>query len=195
MEQEKKISETKWFKILSICVLISILSGYIISQFIFGHTKVNGISMQSTLSDGDILIINKAIYQLSDPQRYDIVLFESPTNEYMIKRIIGVPGDTIEIKSNGTVYINEERILIDYGFESIKDPGIASTPITLDDNEYFMLGDNRNFSTDSRDESIGVMSKSSIIGKAVYCIFPFDRLGKIDDDANKKLEDYIDKQD
>ena len=100
-------------------------------------------------------------------------------NTYYIKRIIGMPGETVQIK-NGYVYIDGERLLSDiYGNELIKDPQTAADPITLKENEYFVMGDNRNHSMDSRDPSVGVLTKEDLIGRAWVRIYPFDNIGVI----------------
>lgn len=166
-----------------------------ITQFACVCTTVHGISMQATLVDNDKVLVNKLTYKFNDPQRYDIVLVKYNEDEYYIKRIIGMPGDKFQIKNNGYVYIDDEKILIDYGFEKIKDPGIFIEPVVLKDDEYIVLGDNRNFSTDSRDESVGIIKKDALKGRATYCVYPFDRMGKINNDANKNLSEYKESND
>lgn len=194
LNSKKTKKYNKLIQNILFCIMLALCLGFIISQFFFQHTTVHGVSMQATLSDGDQLLINKIAYNSNDPVQNDIVLFKAPSGDYYIKRIIAIPGDKIEIKKNGYIYINDNRILYDYGYETIDDGGIASSPITLKEDEYFMLGDNRNFSTDSRDPSVGIISRDKIIGKAFFCIYPFDKFGKINNEANKKLSEYIDSQ-
>ncbi len=112
--------------------------------------------MENTLSDGDNLIVDKITYRFSDPKRYDIIVFpyQYEDNTYFIKRIIGLPGETVQIV-DGTIYIDGEALQESYGREVMKNSGLAADPITLGDDEYFVLGDNRNDSTDSRDPSVG----------------------------------------
>ena len=97
-------------------------------------------------------------------------------NTYYIKRIIGLPGETVQVK-NGEVYIDGEILGEDYGAEAMEDAGIASDPIELGTDEYFVLGDNRNHSSDSRDPSVGVLRREDLIGRAWIRIYPFDEMG------------------
>lgn len=182
-------------KILLGCTFVLIWIIFMITQFACICTTVHGISMQATLMDNDKVLVNKLTYKFNDPQRYDIVLVKYSEDEYYIKRIIGMPGDKFQIKNNGYVYIDDEKILKDYGFEKIKDPGIFIEPVILKDDEYVVLGDNRNFSTDSRDESVGIIKKDALIGRTTYCVYPFDRMGHINNDANKNLSEYKESND
>ena len=110
---------------------------------------------------------------------FHVFPYKYEENTYYIKRIIGMPGETVQIK-NGYVYIDGERLLSDiYGNELIKDPQTAADPITLKENEYFVMGDNRNHSMDSRDPSVGVLTKEDLIGRAWVRIYPFDNIGVI----------------
>ena len=117
--------------------------------------------MEPTLQHGDNLIVDKISYRFREPKRYEIIVFPYAykENTYYIKRIIGLPGETIQV-IDGQVYINGE-VLADehYGKEVMLDPGIAGEPITLGADEYFVLGDNRNHSSDSRDPSVGVLQR------------------------------------
>lgn len=174
------------FKILLFCIAFSIIAGIIISTFFVQHTKVHGISMQYTLRDGDIVLVNKFTYFFNDPQRFDIILFKSDSGEYCIKRIIGMPGEKVQIK-DGVVYIDGKHQDDNYYYEMMNDAGIAKDEITLDYGEYFVLGDNRNESIDSRDNTIGIVDSKNIIGKIYYKIYPFINSGEIDNDANLYL--------
>ena len=116
-----------------------------------------------------------------DPKRFDIIVFpyQYEENTYYIKRIIGLPGETVQVV-DGYVYINGSRLESDiYGNELMDDPMAASRPITLGEDEYFVLGDNRNHSQDSRDPSVGEVKKDTIMGKAWVRIYPFDKMGVI----------------
>ena len=146
--------------------------------FVAQKTVVDGSSMSPTLEDGDNLIVDKLSYRFTDPKRYDIVVFHYPEgeNSYYIKRIIGLPGETIQIV-DGKIYIDGEVLEEDYGKEVMEESGRASQPIVLGDDEYFVLGDNRNNSKDSRVESVGNIKRSDIIGRAWVRIFPFDTFG------------------
>lgn len=165
--------------ILYIAVVLAVT--WLIITFVGQRTQVNGSSMEPTLSDHDNLIVDKISYRFKDPERFDIIVFPFQYEEdvYYIKRIIGMPGETVQIK-DGYVYIDGERLLSDiYGNELIKDPQTAADPITLKENEYFVMGDNRNHSMDSRDPSVGVLTKEDLIGRAWVRIYPFDNIGVI----------------
>lgn len=160
-------------------VIVVILSLGIIT-FIGQRTKVSGHSMETTLSDGDNLIVDKISYRFRDPERFEIIVFPFQYEEhtYYIKRIIGLPGETVQV-IDGYVYINGEVLDENYGLEVMDDPGIAVEPITLGEDEYFVLGDNRNHSSDSRDPSVGVLHRDDIMGRAWIRIWPFDKFGVI----------------
>ena len=136
--------------------------------------------MEYTLSDKDNLIVDKISYRFKDPQRFDIIVFpfQQDSETYYIKRIIGLPGETVQVK-DGTIYINGEVLQESYGREIIEFGGVAEDPIVLGIDEYFVLGDNRNESSDSRDPSVGLIEREIIIGKAWIRIFPFDKFGSI----------------
>jgi len=151
---------------------------WLIITFVGQRTKVDGHSMEPTLQDADNLIVDKISYRLRDPERYDIIVFpyQHAENVYYIKRIIGLPGETVQI-IDGSVYINGELLEDEiYGAEPIKDPMTAAEPITLGDDEYFVLGDNRNHSSDSRDPSVGVLTRDKLIGRAWVRIYPFNKI-------------------
>ena len=136
--------------------------------------------METTLSDGDQLIVDKISYRFRDPKRYDIVVFpyQYEENTYYIKRIIGLPGETVQIV-DGYVYIDGEKLDEHYGNEVMLDPGIAEEPITLGDDEYFVLGDNRNNSQDSRAANVGVIHRKDLLGRAWIRIWPLSEFGVI----------------
>jgi len=167
------------FSWLIYIVIVVILSLGIIT-FIGQRTKVSGHSMETTLSDGDNLIVDKISYRFRDPERFEIIVFPFQYEEhtYYIKRIIGLPGETVQV-IDGYVYINGEMLDENYGLEVMDDPGIAAEPITLGEDEYFVLGDNRNHSSDSRDPSVGVLHRDDIMGRAWIRIWPFDKFGVI----------------
>ena len=135
--------------------------------------------MNPTLENGDNLITDKISYRFSDPKRYDIVVFpfeDENGKRNFIKRIIGLPGETVQIK-DGEVYINGELLGETYGKEKMDYAGRASEPITLGDDEYFVLGDNRNNSKDSRYEDVGNISRDRLIGRAFFRIWPLSDFG------------------
>ena len=151
---------------------------WVIITFVGQRTRVDGRSMMNTLHDGDNLIVEKLSYRFSDPKRFDIIVFP-PTGkkEYYIKRIIGLPGETVQIDENGNIYINGELLEENYGAETIQNPGRAANPITLGEDEYFVMGDNRNNSKDSRSEEVGNVKRSQIIGRAWLRIWPLNKFG------------------
>lgn len=166
---------------VSLYLLIVLLLTLAVVKFVGERTKVNGSSMEPTLSEGENLIINKAGYHFKQPERFDIVVFsfKYAKHTYYIKRIIGLPGDTVRIDDQGTIYINGEVLNESYGAEVICDPGIASNEITLGKDEYFVLGDNRNRSVDSRDPSVGVVHKSQFVGTVWIRILPLNKFGRV----------------
>lgn len=153
---------------------------WFIIAFVGQRTRVDGSSMEATLSNGDNLIVEKISYRFKDPQRFDIIVFPPKYEKkgiYYIKRIIGLPGETVQIDADGTIYINGQRLEESYGREVIRDPGLAAEPITLEEDEYFVMGDNRNNSTDSRFTTVGNIHKKDIIGRAWVRIWPLDKFG------------------
>ncbi len=178
MEKEKSRGIVR--EILSFLLYVAVVVGvtFLIIHFVGQRTYVSGSSMENTLSDGDNLIVDKITYRFSDPKRYDIIVFpyQYEENTYFIKRIIGLPGETVQIV-DGTIYINGEALQESYGREVMKNSGMAADPITLGEDEYFVLGDNRNDSTDSRDPSVGKISRDRIIGRAWVRIWPLSKIG------------------
>lgn len=157
-----------------------VILSFLVVTYVGQRTMVEGDSMQTTLYNGDNLWVDKLSFKFRDPQRYEIIVFpfKYKENTYYIKRIIGLPGETVQIK-DGYVYIDGEKLDEHYGNEVMKDPGIAAVPITLGEDEYFVLGDNRNHSSDSRVESVGVLKREDLVGRALVRIWPLNRLGVI----------------
>lgn len=175
---EKKSSIVR--EILGFLLYVMMVVGitFFIITFIGQRTYVSGSSMENTLHHGDNLIVDKLTYRFSKPKRYDIIVFPFRYQEktYYIKRIIGLPGETIQIQ-DGVIRIDGEVLQESYGREVMKNAGLAADMITLGEDEYFVLGDNRNDSTDSRDPSVGVIHKDEIIGRAWLRIWPLDKIG------------------
>ena len=167
--------------ILGVEIALVIGLAYGIIQFAVEKSAMIGSSMEVTLSDGDDVIINKFSYYFHDPQRFDVVVFKQSGKEhsyYNIKRIIGLPGETVQIK-DGQVYINNERIDEPVNVDMMEIGGLAEEPIALEENEYFVLGDNRNNSEDSRFANIGNIVSQDIIGKVWVKLEPFNFVNKI----------------
>ncbi len=160
-------------------IAIVFLLTYLVIHYVGQRTQVSGMSMEYTLSDGDNLIVDKISYRFHKPERFDIIVFpyQHEENTYYIKRIIGLPGETVQIGEDGTIFIDGEELEESYGREAIQDPGAAREPVALADGEYFVLGDNRNASSDSRDPNVGVIKGKDIIGRAWLRIFPFHKFG------------------
>ena len=152
-------------------VLIIALTWTVVT-FVGQRTEVSGSSMETTLSDKDQLIVDK--------MTYDIVVFpyQYQDNTYYIKRIIGLPGETVQILS-GMVYIDGMRLDEHYGNEIMENPGIAEEPLTLGEDEYFVLGDNRNNSSDSRASDVGLIHRKDLIGRAWIRVWPLSQIGVI----------------
>ncbi|MEF9917461.1 MAG: signal peptidase I [Lachnospiraceae bacterium] len=171
-----------WRELLGWIAYIIIILGltYFIITFIGQRTRVSGSSMETTLSDGDNLIVDKISYRFREPKRYEIIVFpyQYEDNTFYIKRIIGLPGETVQV-ADGVVYIDGEILDENFGAEPMEQSGIAEEPITLGSDEYFVLGDNRNHSSDSRDPSVGILTRDHLIGRAWIRIWPMDQLGVI----------------
>lgn len=161
-------------------IIIIVALAWVIITFVGQRTQVSGHSMETTLSHGDQLIVDKISYRFRDPDRYDIVVFpyQYEENTYYIKRIIGLPGETVQIV-DGYVYIDGQQLDEHYGNEVMLDPGIAEEPVTLGNDEYFVLGDNRNNSQDSRAANVGVIHRKDLLGRAWIRIWPLSEFGVI----------------
>lgn len=153
-------------------IVLTILLAFTFVYFIGFRTSAVGQSMADTIYNGDNVLINRFIYAVTDPKPNDIIVFRPNGNEkshLYIKRVIGVPGDTVQI-IGGVVYVNGEVFNEAVSASSIEEAGIAGEPITLKEDEYFVLGDNRNNSEDSRFANIGNVRKEHIIGKVWFRI-------------------------
>lgn len=172
-KKEKEVNIVKDLIMLCIYIVAVICICWAVLTFVGQRTEVSGESMSNTLHSGDTLWIDKLEYELGDPQRFDVIVFPYGDDDetFYIKRIIGMPGEKVYIDSIGDIYINDELLESDvYGRETIAEDkrGVASEPITLGEDEYFVLGDNRNNSRDSRVEEVGNIHRSDIIGRAVF---------------------------
>lgn len=172
-KEDKEINIVKDLLFLCMYILIVIGICWAVLTYVGQRTEVSGESMSNTLHSGDTLWIDKLEYEFGSPKRFDVVVFpyEEEKDTFYIKRIIGLPGETVYIDEEGTIYINDEPLEGDkYGREPIAEDkrGVASEEVTLGDDEYFVLGDNRNNSRDSRFEDVGNIHKDVIIGRAVF---------------------------
>ncbi|MGP1404454.1 MAG: signal peptidase I [Catonella sp.] len=156
-------------------IVMTITASYFITTNVFVKTSVSGVSMEPTLTEGKVVIVNKLEYYFKKPKRNDVIVYKQSNKEHSyfeLKRVIGLPGETVKIK-NGMVYINDEVMKEKVKTDIIQNGGLAEEGVKLDDNEYFVLGDNRNDSEDSRFASVGNVLKNEILGKAVATEKPF----------------------
>ena len=167
-------------KLMSFGLFLLVVLGitYLTVHFVTNRTLVHGSSMEATLSDGDSIMTDKLSYRFNEPERFDIISFpfQDPTHPYLIKRIIGMPGEKVQI-TGGKIYINDQELQESYGLEIIKSGGLAEQPVLLGADEYFVMGDNRNDSTDSRFAEVGNVKRADIIGRAWLQIWPLSEFG------------------
>ena len=185
----------EWYKELNskikVAIKVTLFVGIIgiatmlFMKFFYSPMIINGNSMRPSLSDGDIVFIHKAAYKNENPKRFDLVAFKYryDYSQKYIKRIIGLPGESLYIADN-VIYIKYEGeedykpIKEYYGLYDCKPQFTDIYPVTLGDDEYFVLGDNRYDSDDSRN-TVGLVKKKTIIGKAVFRLFPFKGIGSL----------------
>ena len=178
-------SKIFWF-FLIIFVVVFLIQGYVAERIL-----VQGESMEPTLQNGDMLLIEKRTYAEKEPERYDVVVAISEatgTKQQYVKRIIGLPGETIKIKK-GFVFINGEQLEEPVSYDLIEDGGMARNKMELGDDEYFLLGDNRNESKDSRHVEVGIIKKEQIKGKVCLRILPLNKIGNIEKITNEAIKE------
>ncbi len=204
-KEKKKRSKVSIAIEIGIYVALIFVCVYIVPKYVMQRTAVSGESMEDTLHDKESLLINKISYRFHDPERYDIVVFypkgkEVDDSEFYIKRVYGLPGETIQIKHND-IYINNQKIEDKYAKNAMDDAGLAAKPYTLKEDEFFVLGDNREVSLDSRkiptkdkekyadmytedelemmseDAAPGPVKREFIEGKAFFRIWPLGKFG------------------
>jgi len=166
---------------LLLYVAIVVVLAFTVRTFLLQRVIVDGDSMVETLHDGDNLMICPLGRYTGNIDRFDIVVFKYAydTDTYLIKRVIALPGETVYIDSYGAILVNDQVLDEHYSIDKIADPGIAKNPITLGDDEYFVLGDNRNNSMDSRDAKVALVKRSRIKGVVFWRITPFSDFGII----------------
>ncbi|WP_455720764.1 signal peptidase I [Agathobacter sp.] len=182
-KQRKKFNLPLFKEIMSwiLSLAIVICLAYVLVAFFGIRTNVVGQAMEQTLEDNDEILVNKFAYIVSKPKSGDVVVFLPNGNKkshYYIRRVVAVPGDTVQIK-DGALYVNDELYKESTDVASMEDAGIASDPVKLGKDEYFVLGDNRNNSEDSRYANIGNVKKEYIIGKAWFRFSGFGDFGTI----------------
>lgn len=181
--QKRKVNTAvvKEVFIWTVEILITLLVAFTFVYFIGLRTSVVGQSMAETLNGGDEILVNRFIYKVTNPKQNDIIVFLPNGNEkshYYVKRVVAVPGDTVLIE-NGALYVNGELFKEEVEVASMEEAGLASEEITLGSDEFFVLGDNRNNSEDSRYANIGNIKKEYIIGKAWFRVAPWGDFGFI----------------
>ncbi|MEE8885532.1 MAG: signal peptidase I [Eubacteriales bacterium] len=193
LENDNKKSSVKK-EILSYVRLIVIVAVVMIllQKFIIVNAKIPSESMEPTIMTGDQIFGNRLAYVFGEVQRYDIIIFKYPDNEdeLFIKRVIGLPGDTVDIH-DGDVYINGDSIPLSDDFCATPDStaeGNLEYPITVPDGCYFVLGDNREYSHDARYWENTFVSEDEILGKAVFRYWPFTRFGFINSNEDEYYE-------
>ncbi|NTW71712.1 MAG: signal peptidase I [Eubacteriaceae bacterium] len=174
MNQEKKPkSEAReWIESAAIAIALALL----IKFFIFEFVLVEGSSMNPTLENGDRLVVTKYQYYFSEPEYSDIIILKYTNSIEFVKRVVAEGGDTIEIKDM-VIYVNGKPVAEDYTDGSVY-PDFKKTVVPK--GSYFVLGDNRDNSRDSRFADVGFISKEDIVGKVMFRLYPFDKIGKID---------------
>ena len=155
-------------------VVVLALAWFLVYAFC-AQVPVSGNSMQPVLSADDVVLVNRLVYDVGEPERLDIVVFEREDHKKNVKRIIGLPGETVQIKG-GFIFINGEVLSVDDGLEQVSLAGRADTPIQLEEDEYFLLGDNRDSSEDSRFSNIGNVKREQIYEKVWFRILPLLKL-------------------
>ena len=181
-KEEQKPQEVNIVKeLLGLIVYIGvvILVCYFILTFVGCRSLVDGSSMNPTLQHKDSLWVDKLSYTFGDPKRFDVIIFDYDEDTTYVKRIIGLPGETVRIDDNGNIFVNDKLLEEHYGKETILDCGRASADVYLGKDEYFVLGDNRNNSSDSRWSDVGNVNRDDIVGKVVLRMFPFNKFGII----------------
>lgn len=181
---------------LMLYVVIALVCIFVIPKYVVQRTEVSGPSMESALQNKDSILVEKLSYRFGEPKRFDVVIFyhffedeyeedgqkavhdkkDEDSYEFYVKRIIGLPGETVQIVDE-TIYINGEPLEENYGKDPISYQGVAADPIKLGDDEYFVLGDNREVSKDSRYAEVGNVKKDLIVGKAWLRVYPFNKIG------------------
>ena len=184
-EDKKKQPSSKGFIIeMLIYVVLILVCLFVVPKYVLQRTVVDGESMENTLHQGESLLVEKVSKHFTDPKRFDVVVFYplgEDVDEYYVKRVIGLPGENVRIEDN-KIYINGTLLNESYGKNEMDTGGIAECEegITLSDDEFFVLGDNRAVSYDSRYEGVGPVSRDKLSGRVLLRIWPLSKFGTID---------------
>ncbi len=184
--KKKRIRSMLFLLLETVAVIVL---AFFLVRIAIERTAMPGTSMEPTLAADTSIVVNKLAYMRKGPERFDVIVFAQEGEEhsyYHVKRVIGLPGETVQIV-NGSVYINGVMLK-----ETVRDlpkihlAGLAETEFTLDADEYFVLGDNRNKSEDSRFANIGNVTKKQIVGKAWFTLKPFNIISQMNLEKNKQ---------
>lgn len=172
VERKKKNEWLEWTKAIFIAILLALF----LRTFIFATSIVDGESMVPTLQDGERVIFNKIVYLVDDPERGDVIIIKRPTKNY-VKRVIGLPGETVQFQDH-QLYINGKK----YDETFVSKDALNHTgnfgPIEVPEDKYFVMGDNRAISKDSRN-GLGFINADDIVGRSEFVIYPFDEWSAI----------------
>lgn len=180
-DAKEKLENQKVRSILSwiFSILVTLAFAALVAIAMFQSVTMQESSMEPTLSVGDRYFMDRVTYRLSSPKRGDLIVFRTNASDEAalhIRRVIGLPGETVQI-TEGRILINGETYKEGRDFPSISNPGMAASPVTLESGEYFVLGDNRNNSEDSRYGDIGKVKRKYIVGKLWFTISPLKKIG------------------
>ncbi|MGM1047047.1 signal peptidase I [Paenibacillus uliginis N3/975] len=163
-----------WVKTIAIAFCIMVL----LNMFVFNLSMVKGESMKPTLEASERLFINKLVYRFADPNRGDVIVLKDPSTgpdrkEFLVKRVIGLPGDTVEVKGH-ILYVNGEAQEEPYTDVPIEDPDFG--PVTLEEGRYFVMGDNRHLRKSKDSREFGSVKESDIVGRAEFILWPLSKI-------------------
>ena len=175
LQDNKTQNVIRWVFEIAVTVVFAVL----VAISLFQTVTIQENAMEPTLAVGEKFFVNKAVYKVSSPKRGDIIVFKTNVTDdaaLHIRRVIGLPGESVLIK-DGKIYINGELYEEAGDYPDISNPGLAETSISLESGEYFVLGDNRNNSEDSRYSDIGNIKKNYIVGKLWFTVSPRSKMG------------------
>ena len=164
---------------LLVTILITIAFAILMITYVGERTKVSGHSMEPQLHDQDQVLLDKLTYCFRNPKRYEIIVFPGPEggDQFFVKRVIALPGETVKI-AKGKVYVNNKEVK-DYSKDHTTDPCELKSELHLKSDEYFVLGDNRDNSNDSRYKEVGTVKRAEITGRVVFRFYPWKSAGVI----------------
>ena len=160
-------------------IIVTLVFAVLVAISAFQTVTLQESAMEPTYSVGQKFFVNRALYKIKSPKRGDVIVFKTSASDdaaLHIRRVIGLPGETVQIKE-GQIYINGNVYEENGAYQEIADGGLADSAITLESGEYFVLGDNRNNSEDSRHIDVGKIKKKNILGKLWFVVSPMDKFG------------------